>query len=597
MSAMQRFWRLLDARQRWTFGALQALSAVMALSTLVGIAAVIPLFAVLADPEEGLRRAVLARAYETGGFTSVDAFAVALGIAFVALIGLANAINLLGTSLLNRFAFAVGDAIRTDLFKHYLLRGHVLRQSRNSAGLLNNLIYEADRVTGLLQSLFALTSNGITVALIVVTAALIDPGVTTLVVAILGGSYLLVYALTRRRLIRNGLLMSRFAAERAAVATEAFAAIKELTIWGAQQQFLDRFAHACHAVTRATANTQEVGQQPRYILESLAVAGLVATALVLRATEAGVGAWLSELTFLGFAAYRLLPAVQQMFHSAARMRANLPALDRLEADLSPARFSQHAPTRSDVQFLRSISVTNVSFSYENGRPPALRDITLEIDRGSMVGIAGANGSRKTTWNDLLLGLREPDTGTLAVDGEPLADGRYRSWQAQLAYVPQHIVLLDGTVSENIALGRPAGAIDGERVAAAARAAGLDELIASLPNGFAERIGEGGVRLSSGERQRLGIARALHRDSAVLVLDEATSALDARGEAQVVRTLQELKRHKTIIIVAHRLATLRACDVIFELDRGAIATCGTFEELSRTSGLLRQALAINEALRE
>jgi HlyD family secretion protein len=597
MSAAQRFWRLLSTRQRRTFCALQGLSVVMALSTLVGIAAVIPFFSVLGDREESLRHSSLAQLYQFGGFTSVDTFVTALGIAFIALLVLANAVNMLGTALLNRFAFDVGDAFRVEIFRHYLSRGHSFHAARNSASLLNTLLYEVDRVTGLLQSLFSLTSNSIMVAFIVVTAALIDPSVTALAAALLGGCYVLVYALVRRRLTRGGTLQSRSATERAIIATEALAAIKELTIWGAQQQFIDRFGEACHTVTRATSNTQNVGQQPRYILECLAVAGLVAAALVLQANESRVGGWLSQLTFLGLAAYRLLPALQQIFQSAVRMRANLSAFERVEADLAKARSAEHETAACDLPFSQSISLTTASFSYESGRLPAVRNISLEIGRGSMLGIVGANGSGKTTLVDLLLGLLHPDSGTLAIDGQAVTRERYASWQSQLAYVPQHIVLLDGSIAENIAFTRGAGAIDRQRIVSAAHAAGLDELIASLPSGLEERIGERGARLSGGERQRLGIARALYRDSPVLVLDEATSALDIRGEAQVVRALQQLKGRKTIIVVAHRLVSVRACDVIIEIERGEIVGRGTYDELRRTSALLRQAIAANGALND
>jgi ATP-binding cassette, subfamily B, bacterial PglK len=594
MSAARRFWRLLDPRQRWTFVLLQGVSVVMAFSTLVGIAAIIPFFAVLGDSEGISRYGVLTWLYERGGFASSDAFVTALGLAFVVLIVFANVVNMLGTAMMNRFAFAVGDAFRIELFRLYLSRGCAFHKSRNTVGLLNGLIYEVDRVTGLLQSVFSVTSNGIAVASIVATAAVLDPGITVLAVTILVGSYLLVYAATRRRLLRNGVVQTQSAVERAATAAEALAAIKELTIWGAQRRFLDRFAVACRTVTGATSSTQDISQQPRYFLECLAVTGLVVIACVLRTTEARAGEWLPQLTFLGLAAYRLLPALQQIFHSAVRVRANLPALDGIEGDLIDARSLEHGDAAAEgAPLAHAISIRNASFSYTAGRRPALQNVSLEIPRGSTVGIVGANGSGKTTLIDLLLGLVTPQSGVVAIDGVALAQGRHTAWWAQLAYVPQQIVLLDGSLADNVAFGEPVEAHDAARMAAAARRAGLEEVIAALPNGLAEQIGERGVRLSGGERQRLGIARALYRDSPILVLDEATSALDPRAEEHIVRTLAELKGRKTIILVAHRLPTVRACDVIFEMEMGEIVRRGTYQELSKASALFRQGSTADE----
>jgi ABC-type multidrug transport system fused ATPase/permease subunit len=324
--------------------------------------------------------------------------------------------------------------------------------------------------------------------------------------------------------------------------------------------------------------------------------GLVAVALLADRRDDGIGPWLGQLTFLGFAAYRLLPTLQQAFAAIVKIRADRAGFSCIAPDLRLARARDYATTAPDLSWRErprsEIRLEEVSFRYEPGRPLALSAVSLRIPARAAVGLVGANGSGKTTLVDLIAGLLAPDVGRIEVDGIALNDANRAAWQSRIAYVPQDIFLLDTTIAQNVALGVPVRAIDRERLLAAARLAQLDELIATLPAGYEHVVGERGVRLSGGQRQRIGIARALYTDASVLILDEATQALDGLSEQELMATIGRLRRRYTIIVIAHRLSTVRSCDLVFQLDGGKLAASGTYAELLENSETFRRMVNVS-----
>jgi len=319
--------------------------------------------------------------------------------------------------------------------------------------------------------------------------------------------------------------------------------------------------------------------------------GLVAVALLAGSREDGIGPWLGQLTFLGFAAYRLLPTLQQAFSATVKIRADRPGFESIAADLRLARTRNHAVVAADSAWqerpLSAIRLQEVSFRYESHRPSVLNGVSLRIPARAAVGFVGRNGSGKTTLVDLIAGLLVPARGRIEVDGIALDDANRTAWQSRIAYVPQNICLLDTTIAQNVALSVPADAIDRTRLLAAAQLAQLDEFVATLPGGYDHMVGERGMRLSGGQRQRIGIARALYTQASVLILDEATNALDGLTEQEMVATILRLRGRYTIILIAHRLSSVRACDVIFEIDRGRVTGSGTYDELLQNSKTFRR----------
>jgi ABC-type multidrug transport system fused ATPase/permease subunit len=328
----------------------------------------------------------------------------------------------------------------------------------------------------------------------------------------------------------------------------------------------------------------------------VAAAGLVSIAIVLDGREDGVGGWLGQLTFLAFAAYRLLPTLQQIFSLVVKIRGDRAALAQIAPDLRYARVARPPNPMADSVRpdravpgppRREIRLHEVSFRYSEDRPWALREVSVCIPAQSTVGIVGANGSGKTTLADLVAALLVPTVGRVEVDGITLDESNRAAWQLRAAYVPQNVFLLDASIAENIALGIEVRAIDEARLLEAARLAQLDELIRSLPQGFRHKVGERGVKLSGGQRQRIGIARALYREAAVLLLDEATNALDGLTEQELMATLQRLRGRYTTVLIAHRMSTVRWCDRIFQLEHGKLIGSGTYDGLLRDSEAFRR----------
>jgi ABC-type multidrug transport system fused ATPase/permease subunit len=597
MSLASELWSILTPSQRRQMLTAQAISLAMACSTVTGIAAIAPFFAVLGEPRLIDQNALLHWLYLHGGFSSQRGFIVLLGAAFISLVLIANLINALGSLAMNRLALRVGNQLQTAMFADYLSRPYSFHAATNSATLVKNIVYESTRVTnGILLNGLILIANLVTASFIVLAIVLLNPMVAVAMIAGLAGGYASIYLAVRNPVLRFGRAQSQLAAEQAQIVNEAFGAIKELIVLHVQSFFRDRFERVSGALALAAAHCQIVAQSPRHLMECVAAAVLVGIALVLGGRGDGVAPWLGQLTFLAFAAYRLLPTLQQIFAMIVKIRADSPAFALIAPDLRRARAAHPAMTSMDLRrseserrahHRREIRLNDVWFRYADDRPWVLEGVSLSIAPQSTVGIVGANGSGKTTLVDLIAGLLVPAAGHVEIDGTALDDGNRAAWQTHVAYVPQNVFLLDAGIAQNIALGVAAPNIDRGRLLEAARLAQLDELIAALPQGLEHRVGERGVKLSGGQRQRIGIARALYREASILLLDEATNALDGLTERELMATLGRLRGRYTTILIAHRMSTVRSCDLIFQLEHGKLIGSGTFDALLKDSEAFRR----------
>jgi ATP-binding cassette, subfamily B, bacterial PglK len=592
MHLLSEIWSVLTPPQRrWLVWA-QVLSIVMALSTITGIVSIAPFFAVLGDPQLIDHTPSLHSLYVHSGLSGKRSFVIVLGLAFVTVVVIANLITALGSLVLIRLAWRIGTDLQSTMFGEYLDRSYAFHAQTHSATLFNNVIRETNRVTNdILQNVFLAVTNVVTAAFIILSVMLLHPLIAVAMSCALGGGYVLIYLAVRNRLLRAGETQTQFFIEQSKVVNESLAAIREIIILKVHDFFRSSFEQSSWAVARAAAHTQLLGQIPRYVMECVAVVGIVALALLAGGGELGLGPRLGQLTFLGFAAYRLLPTLQQTFAAIVRIRADRPGFATIAADLRQARARKIAVAAADLSWQhcprREIRLKNVSFRYAPDRPLAVDSVSVHIPARAAVGLVGANGAGKTTLADLIAGLLVPESGQLEVDGAMVDEQNRAAWQARIAYVPQSIFLLDTTIAQNIALGVPNAEIDRARLAAAAQLAQLDEFVSTLPSGYEHVVGERGVRLSGGQRQRIGIARALYRNAAVLILDEATNSLDGLTEQEIMTTLLRLRGSYTILLIAHRLSTVRACDVIFEFDRGRLTASDCYDGLLRRSESFRR----------
>jgi ABC-type multidrug transport system fused ATPase/permease subunit len=576
LAVFRSAWALLRPAQRRHAGWLVLVSLFMAFSTLGGIAAIVPFFAVLADDAAIERHAALAALYRAGGFAERGTFLLCLGAGFIGAVLVSNLVNLLGARALNHFALRLGRDFHVTLFEEYLHRDYAFHLRHPSASLANNVINETARaVSGLVQGGLSLLVNLLACVVIVCSVLLVNPALALAAAALFCGSYVAIYFGLRARLGRAGQLEGEMWDARSRTLSESFGAIKEILLRGAQRRFRDDFARQSDAITRVSTSVWTLSQAPRHVLECVTALGLVVAALWLqRGSQAGD--WLASLSFLGFAAYRLLPALQQAFVALARVRAHRGAFLRIAPDLARGRAALRPASPEVAERLawqprpaRCIAFHDVSFRFAPEAPWVLRGLRFEIRPGELVGIVGPNGAGKTTLADLLLGLLSPAEGFVEVDGIRLDEHNLPLWRRRVAYVPQHIFLLDGSIRDNIVLGCPDAGVDEARLQRAVRIAGLDHYIAELPGGLAHCVGERGARLSGGQRQRIGICRAFYQDAPVLLLDEATSALDEVAERALAAELLTWRGSRTVVIITHREATLAVCERVLRLEGGRV----------------------------
>jgi ABC-type multidrug transport system fused ATPase/permease subunit len=564
---------------------------------MLGVASILPFIAVLANPSLIETNSILSWCYQFSanlGVRSIEQFLFLLGLFVFVVLVFSLAFKALTTYAQTRFALMREYSIGKRFVEGYLHQPYSWFLNQHSADLGKNILSEVSGVIygGMIPLMTLMAQGAVTIALLVLLL-LVDPVLAVSVGLILSIGYGGILTIMNRRLSSLGQERIQANQERYTVISEAFGATKEVKAAGLESAFIQRFSSPAEIYAKGQATAQSIAQMPRFVLEGIAFGGMLLVILYLMTQSGSFSGALPVIALYAFAGYRLMPALQQIYGAITQLNYIAPALNRLHADLMGLNAHELESGVVDLMPLKkSIVLKSVIYRYPNAKSSALNIVNLTIPAHSTVGLVGSTGSGKTTAIDLILGLLDPQEGVLSIDDQIIDTTNRRQWQKSIGYVPQQIYLADDTISANIAFGVDHQKINQQAVENAAKIANLHDFVTQeLKHGYNTSVGERGVRLSGGQRQRIGIARALYNNPSVLILDEATSALDSLTEQAVMDAVQNLSHRITIIMVAHRLTTVRECDQIFLLDGGAVKAKGSFDELVLKSDQFR-AMVLN-----
>ena len=591
LASLLRLRALLGPRDRLQLAALLLLQVGAALGEFVGISLLLPFIAIAADASLIERIAALSWIYGKLGFESAHAFLVFSGLVVIGGALAASLVGAAATWATQRFAHSFGNRISQRVFESYLAGPYELVLHRNPSAIVVTVVDEAFRLVHyVVLPLLQVAGRGFVVILVAVLMLAADPLLGVIVTTLLGGAYVILYFVVHGRLTRLGEASASSIRERYRVVQEAIGGIREIKLFQGERFFLSRFEAHTRIQADSQVNSGLISALPRYAMEAAAITTVALGVLYLASRADNVAQLVPILALYAVAGWRLIPSLQQIYNGVGQLRYGVGNVGQLFDDtqrLAAGRMrAGEQPELAELSFTSDIRFAEVSFAYQGRQRPALRNLCLTIPRGSLIGLVGRSGSGKTTTLEILLGLLQPSSGGVYIDGVRLGSQNMRAWQRRIGYVPQNPYLSDNSIARNIAFGLPDEEIDWRRVEQAGILANAHAFVSSMPEGYRTSAGDRGVGMSGGQRQRIAIARALYRDPSVVVFDEATNALDAASEQPILETLRSLAGQRTVIIVAHRAAMVQHCNLIFVLDEGQLADSGTYDELMARSDAFR-----------
>lgn len=575
-----QLWRQFSKRRKIQFIILLGLMLLSSFAEMLTIGAVLPFLSVLTNPAAVFDMPAVQPVMQLLAISTTQQllFSVTLLFAVAALVAGATRLTLMWANA--KLSFAAGADLSIEVYRRTLYQPYEVHISRNVSEVVHGI---AAKTGGVISGIILPSLSFISAILILMSVLLalmaIDPITATAVICGFGFAYFVIAKITRKRILLNGQISVRESNQIVKTLHEGLGGIRDVLLDGTQATFLDIYRKSDLSYRTAQGNNLFITMAPRHITEAVGMLLIIAVAYTLAIRTEGLASAIPILGALALGGQRALPVLQQAYASWITIKANQFLLKTLlELLTQPISSKKNRSITLPISFTEKISLNNISFRYNPDMPWIIKDFDLTIRKGERVGFIGKTGCGKSTLLDIVMGLLKCEHGSLAIDGVNIDQENLRSWQLHLAHVPQSIYLSDTSIQENIAFGIESNKIDLELVRKAATEAHLSELIDSWPNKYQTLVGDRGVRLSGGQRQRIGIARALYKQADVIIFDEATSALDGDTEKLIMQSVESLSANLTVLMIAHRIETLRNCSRIIELGPNGILNVSSYGEL-------------------
>ncbi len=577
---LRRLWRHISPKRRGQFAVLLVLMVFTSFAEILSIGAVLPFLGVLTAPDRIFEHPVAQPFIHALNLSAPDQLLFPLTMVFVMAALLSGAMRLLFLWASTRVSFVTGADLSNSIYRRTLYQPYAVHVARNSSELIDAIANKASGVIyGVIVPGMSLISSSIMLCAILITFLSVSPVIALIAFGSFGVIYSGIARFARKRVLINSQRIARESTHVIKSLQEGLGGIRDVLIDGSQDAYCKVYRNADLPMRQAQGMNLFITQSPRYSMEALGMSLIAALAYSLAIQPDGISSAIPILGAFALGAQRLLPALQLVYGSWVNIKGSQASLqDSLDLLDQPLPDYADLPDAKPLPFVRHISLNQLSFRYGSQAAWVLKDVNLTIAKGSRVGFIGMTGGGKSTLLDIIMGLLPATEGALEIDGQSISMVNQREWQAHIAHVPQAIFLADSSIEENIAFGIPKDMIDHERVKRAARQAQIADIIESWPMKYQTFVGEGGIRLSGGQRQRIGIARALYKQADVIIFDEATSALDNETELAVMQAIEGLSKDLTILIIAHRLTTLKNCTQIVELGNGGILRVGSYRDI-------------------